>query len=211
MLLIIDMNQVNGINNSEFKKINLLPFLILSTVIFIVFIGIGFIVPSDISTDMMKELQETIKQLESLSPVALMMVIFLNNAIKCLSVILLGVIIGLPSAMFVCFNAVTIGMLIAALGPALGYNIIAASLLPHGIIEIPVLILCGALGLSIGAEVWKFIIRRSSSVKMHLKFGLIIYGRWLIMALIVAAIIEVFVTPLIMAATGSSAGTLITP
>jgi stage II sporulation protein M len=196
------MNQIEEINQAQSKKIKLLPYIILAAVVFIVFIAIGFMIPGETIQQVIGELQETIQLLEGLGPAALVMVIFLNNAIKCLFVILLGIIIGLPSAFFICFNAATIGMLAAALGPQLGYNTFILSLLPHGIIEIPVLIISAALGLSIGAEVWKFIIRQKSQVKQQLKFSLVFYARWLILALLVAAIIEVFVTPLIMSSGG---------
>ena len=179
-----------------------MPYIILASIIFIAFIAVGFIIPEETTAEVVEELAETIQLLESLDSISLIMVIFLNNAIKCLLVILLGIVIGLPPAMFICFNAVTIGMLVAAFGPELGYDTIVASLLPHGIIEIPVLVLSVAFGLSIGAEVWKFIIRQKSAVKEQLKYCLMFYAKWLILALLIAAIIEVVITPLIISTTG---------
>jgi stage II sporulation protein M len=147
-------------------------------------------------------MQAVVELLESLSPLALMLVIFFNNAIKCMFIVFLGILLGLPPVIFVCYNAYTIGVLVAALGPELGYGIVAASLLPHGIIEIPVLVFSTALGLSIGAEVWKYLTRQKSQVKNQLRFSFIIYFKWLILALFVAAIIEVFITPLIVTSSG---------
>lgn len=196
------MNQIDEINQADSKRINLIPYIILASVIFIGFTAAGFIIPGDTTTQVIEELQAAVELLESLSPIALMLVIFLNNVIKCLFVILMGIMIGLPPAIFICYNALMIGMLVAALGPELGYGIVVASLVPHGIIEIPVLVFSAALGLSIGAEVWKFIIRQKSQVKNQLKFSVFFYFRWLILALFIAAIIEVFITPLIISSSG---------
>lgn len=196
------MNQTEEIQQITLKSTNLIPYIILASIVFIGFIAVGFIIPSETTEQIIQELQAAVELLESLSPVALMMVIFINNAVKCLFVILLGILVGLPPAIFICYNALMIGMLVAALGPELGYGIVVASLLPHGIIEIPALVFSAALGLSIGAEVWKFIIRQKSQVKNQLKFSLVFYIRWLLLALLVAAIIEVFVTPLIISSTG---------
>jgi stage II sporulation protein M len=197
-----NMKQINEINQTESRKINLVPYIVLASVIFIAFVVVGFMIPSEITGDVMAELQETVSMLENLGPLSLLVVIFLNNAIKCLVVILLGIIIGLPSAIFICFNAATIGMLAVVLGPELGYNTVVLGLLPHGIIEIPVLVFSSALGLSVGAEAWKYILRQNSQVKKQMKYSLVLFTRWLIPALLVAAIIEVFITPLIISSAG---------
>ena len=196
------MNEIDETNKPVLERIKLTPFIILSSIIFIAFIAVGFIIPGETMGEVIEEIQAAVELLESLSPIALMLVIFFNNAIKCLFIIFLGIIVGLPPAIFVCYNAFMIGMLVAALGPELGYGIVVASLLPHGIIEIPVLVFSAALGLSIGAEAWKYLIRQKSQVKNQMKFSLVIYFRWLILALLVAAIIEVFITPLIITSAG---------
>jgi stage II sporulation protein M len=196
------MNQVNEINQPEPKRIKLIPHIILASIIFIVCLTAGILMPVGGMEQVLEEMQAVIEMLEGLSPIALILVIFLNNAIKCLLVVFLGIILGVPPVIFVCYNAYTIGALVAALGPELGYGTVIASLLPHGIIEIPVLVFCTALGISIGAEVWKYLTRQESQVKKQLRFSFKIYFRWLILALFIAAIIEVFITPLIVSSSG---------
>jgi stage II sporulation protein M len=196
------MNQINETNQPEPRRIKLTPHIILASIIFIICIAAGLILPAETMGQMIEEMQAVIEMLESLSPVALLLLIFLNNAIKCMFVVFLGILLGVPPVIFVCYNAYTIGALVAVLGPELGYGIVTASLLPHGIIELPVLVFSAALGLSIGAEVWKYLTRQESQVKKQLRFSLNIYFRWLILALFVAAIIEVFITPLIVTSSG---------
>jgi stage II sporulation protein M len=197
------MNQLDEINQVQSKNINLWPYIILASIIFIAFIVIGFMIPLEMTKDMIQDLNNTLQMLKNLGPVSLLILIFVNNAIKCLLAILLGILIGLPPAIFICFNAVSIGILASALGPQLGYTTVVLSLLPHGIIEIPALVVSTALGLSIGAEAWKFIIKQKSSVRKQLGYSLTFYGRWLLLALLVAAIIEVFITPLVISSSGA--------
>jgi stage II sporulation protein M len=196
------MNQVNEINQPESRRISLKPHIILASIIFIACITAGILIPAGGMEQVLEEMQAVIEMLESLSPIALLLVIFLNNAIKCLFVVFLGIVLGIPPVIFVCYNAYTIGALVAALGPELGYGVVTTSLLPHGIIEIPVLVFSTALGLSIGAEVWKYLTKQQSQVKKQLAFSLKIYFKWLTLALFVAAIIEVFITPLIVSSSG---------
>jgi stage II sporulation protein M len=201
----LDTDQTAETIPAKPQKTQLWLYIVLAAVIFIVSVALGFVIPNEVNVIMgnaLESLQESAKVLASLGPVTFLIVIFLNNAIKCLLIIVLGVILCLPPVIFVCFNAALIGALAAFLGTQIGYTTVVAGLLPHGIIEIPALLVSAALGLSIGVEVWKMIFRQRSRVKEQLKYGLRIYARWLILALLVAAIIEVFVTPLIVSATG---------
>ena len=70
------------------------------------------------------------------------------------------------------------------------------SFVPHGVIEIPVILLATALGLTVGMESARWLIRRERRVKSRLSEGLRVYVRWILPGLAIAAIVEVFVTPL---------------
>ncbi|MFC1845899.1 stage II sporulation protein M [Chloroflexota bacterium] len=175
---------------------HLWPYIIAAAVIFVITVIIGLLVNPELSSNTMEELKETLAPLASLGPVALLIVIIINNTIKALFSIILGIIVGLPSLVFIGFNGFTIGVLVSALQAEIGFIPIIASLAPHGIIEIPALILSTSLGFVVGMEVIKFIARKRSQVKATLKQSLILYARWILPGLIVAAIIEVFITPL---------------
>ena len=77
-----------------------------------------------------------------------------------------------------------------------------AALAPHGVIEIPLLLLSTALGFIVGLESWKRFIRRRSQVKERLRSGFKIYLKWILGGLLIAAVIEVFVTPFFMRIAG---------
>jgi uncharacterized membrane protein SpoIIM required for sporulation len=102
--------------NSEkhFLK-SLWPYLLVVTVIFVVTVIIGWFVNPEISNNTIEELKETLAPLASLGPLALLIVIILNNTIKALFSIIFGIIGGLPSLFFIGFNGFTIGIFMSVL------------------------------------------------------------------------------------------------
>ncbi len=90
-------------NQKHFLK-SLWPYILVATAIFVVTVIIGLFVNPEISRNTMEDLKETLAPLASLGPVALLIVIILNNTIKALFSIILGIIIGLPSLIFVGFQ-----------------------------------------------------------------------------------------------------------
>jgi stage II sporulation protein M len=129
--------------------------------------------------------------------VLLFFIIFINNAIKALAIIFLGILLGLPPLLFIVVNGFILGGLGSALESVNGWRYVMASFVPHGVIEIPVILLSAALGFTVGMESFKWLIRRESRVKLQLSNGLKVYVRWILPGLAVAAIIEVLVTPLL--------------
>jgi stage II sporulation protein M len=154
------------------------------------------------SANLLEELSQLLGPLGSLGPLALVMIIFLNNALKALGVIVLGILLGLPPLLFICLNGFIIGVLVSALKPVAGYGVIVAGLAPHGVIEVPVLLISTALGLAVGWESLRWITGRKSQVRRQLRWGLKVYLRWILLALFIAAVIEVFVTPFIVGLAG---------
>jgi len=65
---------------------------------------------------------------------------------------------------------------------------------PHGVIEIPVLIFCGAIGIRIAVSLFKKIFRKKSDIKKELIQGLNFFFKILIPLLFLASLIEVFIT-----------------
>lgn len=78
--------------------------------------------------------------------------IFLNNAIKSVAVMALGVLLGVYPALFLVMNGLVIGYLVSELGNQ-GENVlhlIVYGLLPHGIIEIPAILIAAGFGMQFG-------------------------------------------------------------
>lgn len=128
----------------------------------------------------------------------LMLLIFINNAAKAGAAILLGVVWGIVPVIFLMSNGLVSGLVFhqAAAQRGLGYAL--AGLLPHGIIELPALFLAAALGLELAVEVMRWLRHRPSRVRHRLGRALSLYFNWIVPALVVAAAVEVFITPVLL-------------
>lgn len=173
--------------------------LLLALGLFLGSFALGMAASPDASRDLLQETLQFLGPLADLGPLALVAVIFLNNALKALATIVLGVAFGVPAIIFITVNGYLLGVVIDRLAPRLGYAGLLAGLLPHGIIEIPAVVMATALGLAIGFQALRWVSGRQSQVRHYLRRGLQLYLKWLLPALFIAALIEVFVTPSIAA------------
>ncbi|MBY0011527.1 stage II sporulation protein M [Paenibacillus typhae] len=123
--------------------------------------------------------------------------IFLNNSIKSVAVIFLGALFGFIPAFFLLINGAVIGYLIhlSVIQGADLFQLIVKGLLPHGIIEIPAIIIACAFGLQFGGKViqsmsgrvrgssWAEFMRQTATASV-----------WIVILLLLAAIIESTIT-----------------
>jgi stage II sporulation protein M len=173
--------------------------LVLATGIFFVSLVLGALIGQSTAEGLIRQLGGI---LEPLAPtgnlsILLLLAIFINNAIKALGLIFLGILLGVPPALFICLNGFIIGGFASALESVDGWRYVVASFVPHGVIEIPVILLAAALGLTLGMKSLKWLLRRESRVKLRLSDCLKVYMKLILPGLAVAATIEVFVTPLL--------------
>lgn len=170
--------------------------LLLATGLFILALVLGTQATSTTSSETLKELSRLIEPLKSLNPLLLCLVIFLNNVLKALGAVIFGIALGIPSLLLITVNGFILGSVAAGVVHTKGYGFLLAGLVPHGIIEIPMLILATAVGFTVGWESLKWIFGRESAVKASLLRGLRRYGKWIVIGLLVAAVIETLITPL---------------
>ncbi|MBB3132020.1 stage II sporulation protein M [Paenibacillus rhizosphaerae] len=125
--------------------------------------------------------------------------IFLNNSIKGVLIIYLGLLVGILPVMFLLVNGMVIGYLVHSLSTQ-GENLadlVVRGLLPHGIIEIPAIIIACAYGIRMGSWVISGInpgrrarVRKGEGVLRKS----VTAAFWVVILLFVAAIIESTVT-----------------
>ena len=172
------------------------------TLIFVVSLIAGYryavLNPTE-SARFMEELIADFGWLMELSLPRIFLVIFLNNAIKALLVIIFGLLIFVPVG-FVAYNGWIIGIVICEQVRTSGYVSVVAGILPHGIIELPVIIVSAALGTRLG--MMAFLMMKgtisSDNVMSEIKWSVRFYLRWILPLLFIAALIETFITPIIM-------------
>ena len=169
--------------------------LLLAGILFSVAVTLGTTASLDTSSAMLEELGKLLKPLEAAGRLSLIFIIFLNNAVKALGTIIFGIFLGLPPLFFVSANGFILGMVISRVESVAGWEYVVASLAPHGVIEIPILLLTTALGFTIGWQSVNWLMRRNNLVKLRLSNSLKIHLKWVLPGLFTAAIIEVSITP----------------
>jgi len=172
--------------------------------IFLFGIGLvfGFVAPAS-TTGLISEEVEALRELTallaSLPPALLAIFIFLKNASALLLSFLLSPILCLVPVMALILNGWLLAFVSTAVVQEKSLGYVLAGLLPHGIIELPALILGQAAALSFGAMAILALFNKESrsSLLPNLKQNL----RYLMMALALlmpAAIIETYITPLLL-------------
>jgi len=138
--------------------------IFIATFLFVIGLGFGLATPAGISlpSEYIADLEEQISSLLALPKLLIVMFIFIKNT----SVLLLSFVLS-PIFCLVPILALTAnGWLIAFVSTAVvkekSIGFLLAGLLPHGIFELPALILGQAAALSFGAMMILLIVRRQS-------------------------------------------------
>jgi stage II sporulation protein M len=125
-------------------------------------------------------------------------IIFVNNALKSVVIIFLGLLLGVPPLFMLVANGMILGYVLSLQTHQSTLSIVLKGILPHGIIEIPVILIACAYRLKLGMLVWKSGIQLFVPVKtrtagaelmktLHLTKPLIMS---IVVLLLIAAVIE---------------------
>ena len=131
-----------------------------------------------------------------------MIALFVNNTRVTLLAFLLGMIPLFIPYMFVVINAAVIGlvaMLVGFAGESV-IRVIVHGIMPHGITEISAILLGAAMGLSLNRYIWKKLRGKETDVTFKALFvaGVKTFLVIAVPLLAISAIIEAYVTPLLL-------------
>jgi stage II sporulation protein M len=160
------------------------------------------------------DLKDQVGTLKEMSSLGFMLGIFENNVIKCFLALILGIAVGLAPLAFTIANGFVVGVAVGYVTGQSGLLYVLVGMVPHGVIEMPMVFLSGAIGLKLGWDVLRSLYRairdatgtkpgsdvnRSPARKQinlwkDVKEGLLIYVFWVAPLLLVAAFLETFVT-----------------
>ena len=174
----------------------LLP-LIISTILFIVFLILGYLNSDAFSLELSTPIREMAQSFADLDPFFLMVIIIVNNAIKLLLVIMLGFAFSILPVLFLVGNGLVIGVVMGEVMQTNGPLLLVGALLPHGWIEIPVFLLSSAIGMRIGYVTYLKMRGTDYQLKREIFLGIQFYLRRLFPLLLIAAIIEAYLTPIL--------------
>ncbi len=181
----------------SFKSLKLVPDMAVAVALFCSSLVAGLLLKSDYTELLMGDFSQLAEQLSGFGAGGLLVIIFLNNALKALAAVIFGLFLGLPSALFLVFNGFILGIIAATLSADYGQAFVLSALIPHGIIEIPAVIFATSLGLRIGRESFSWLTRRQSTIKAVLSNALYYYVYLVLPSLAISSVIEVFITPIV--------------
>ncbi|SDJ50617.1 stage II sporulation protein M [Paenibacillus naphthalenovorans] len=129
---------------------------------------------------------------------SLFWLIFWNNASKSLLVIVMGVLFGIFPLFFLIVNGLVLGYVAVAAGQKESWLFVIKAIVPHGILELPAIIIACALGLRLGMLLLKMFLSifspsRSLQAREQLRAfvkALVPISVMLVIVLFVAALIE---------------------
>lgn len=176
---------------------SLRKYLLIITGVFILSLIAGFIVSiknPQLSEAYLETFQQSFGWIKTLNPAAIVLVIFLNNALKSLLALVLGVMLGIVPVVFIAGNGMILSMLAGVISRQQGSAFVIAALLPHGIIEVPMILLSAGIGLRLGHMAFK---GAKAEIKKEFRQGMWFYIRRIVPLLFIAALIETFVTPMV--------------
>ena len=125
----------------------------------------------------------------------LALMIFANNAVKTLLVIVLGIAFAIVPLVFIFVNGLAIGVVLhlATQSMGLAYSIVA--IVPHGVFELPGVLSGAAIGVMLGSKAIKRLFRKSElKVGSELSRALKIFATIIVPLLLVGAITEAYLT-----------------
>lgn len=175
-------------------------YILIMTGVFIISVIAGLLASLKdlgLSENYLDMLKESFGWIKDLHPIGIMFVIFLNNAVKSLFAILLGAGFGIIPVIFVGGNGILLGLVANQVSREQGVLFVLAAILPHGIIEIPMILISSGLGLRLGYLMYSYIMGKETDMRFELMQGLRIYMRIIMPLLFVSAFVETFVTPMV--------------
>jgi stage II sporulation protein M len=86
-------------------------------------------------------------------------------------------------------------MIVYAMKEATGFGFVILSILPHGVVELPTVILSAAIGVKLGQVVFLSLLGRKPNIIEEFFNGMRTFFCFILPLLLLAALIEVYITP----------------
>ena len=150
---------------------------------------LGYFIPApeNIVQLILEFIEELLRKTEGMSPVDLTSFIFFNNLQSSFFGMIFGVVFGIFPVITIVSNGYLLGFVSSSTAQSEGF-LILWRLFPHGIFELPALIISMGLGLKIGTFIFQK--KKIESLKNYLWNSLRVFLFVIIPLLFIAAIIE---------------------
>lgn len=175
-------------------------YILMSVWIFFLAAVMGYIAAAhdpEVAEVWMKELQ-MLKWILDQPPILIMVIIFLKNLLACALAVLLGLGLGLVPLLVASSNGIMLGIVSYDAIQKAGILYLLAGTLPHGIIELPTVLIGIAVGFRLGHLLILTILGKQEDLAGETRMALHLLLRFFAPLLFLAAAIETFITPIIL-------------
>jgi stage II sporulation protein M len=149
----------------------------------------------DVAQNINQSVTGFVKLFRGLPKPQLALAIFFNNAIKTLVVIMGGALIGIIPAVFLVVNGAALGFVLYLSIQQRGLSQSLLAILPHGVLELPAVLLGSSIGLMLGGYMLKKLSGNTEPImRRELARALRFFASIIIPLLAIAALVESFVT-----------------
>ncbi|MCL2460361.1 MAG: stage II sporulation protein M [Euryarchaeota archaeon] len=131
------------------------------------------------------------------SAVIMALQIFINNVQICALIFLGGATFGLLTVFLLMTNGIVIGVLIEVLLRDMSKTALMIGLLPHGIFEIPAVLVSAALGMIVARGLFEEFAGRGNALNSARAAGWL-FVTYVVPFIFIAACVEAFITPFVM-------------
>lgn len=162
-------------------------YMVFALGIFMLVFLIGFIYPFFFRQEIFEWIEKLILSLEGKSTLEIILFIFFNNIKAGFFAIVTGIGLGILPLIILVFNGYLLGFVVREAAVREGIGVLW-QLAPHGIFELPAILLSIGIGLKIGVDLFKKDVKEK--LKHNFKEGLRFFVFVIFPLLLVAGIIE---------------------
>jgi len=177
---------------------SLRPYLLVIITLFLLATAVGYVSAyfnPDIIDELIGQFEETYGWIAEESPIMIMLFIFANNTLNSFIAMLLGTFFGIWPVIFILVNGYFIGVVVFSSVQEYGILVVLFALLPHGIIELPMIFISASMGLRLGVLAFQKIFNiKDIRFKYELFSAIRFFVTVIVPLLFIAAIIETFIT-----------------
>ena len=174
------------------------PYLFVIITLFLLATAAGYVSAyfnPDIIDELMGQFEESYGWIAEESPTMIMLIIFANNTLNSFIAMLLGTFFGIWPVIFILINGFFIGVVVFSSVQEYGILVVLFALLPHGIIELPMIFISASMGLRLGVLAFQKIFKiKEIRFKYELFSAIRFFVTVIVPLLFIAAIIETFIT-----------------
>lgn len=165
-----------------------LPLFGLSMFMFMFAIGVGYYLGDSLPEEFLADILAQIPEVSDNFAVLIYRIVS-NNVLVSVMLIISGIIVGIPPLLLILYNGFIVGWISFLAAREMGIWNTLMSLLPHGIIEIPTINFCAALGLGLGYELVNSF-RKRGNIREYLVNSAKLLLKRIIPFLVIAAVVE---------------------